>query len=257
MKHIKQKFLFDKELKSQNLEGYEHVDLRDLTSDKLKYAAKGHNVILTTTLNEKLFGFVHNYHGKYIPVPLPDFTLVYYDFAYRSNIWRKDHEKDIFNKLSDVSLFSEVNGKELYYFVGHATATIINLFSSIESFVNHLIPDNGTYLENKNNRTEIYNKSQIQEFLPFWDKLKKVLPHFYNGKNFFQSPTTPNQHIVKLKDLRDEIIHTKSDNSGESRIELFKKLVKFNYDATLEAVAKFMNFYQSDYIEPCPCEKDF
>lgn len=255
MKHIKQKFLFDKKLKTENLEGFEYLSLPDMTKEKLKKVSKDNNIILTTTKEEKLFGFIHNHNGTYIPMPLPDFTLVYYDFAYRLNVWRKDHEKDVFTKLSNLNLFSEVNGKELYYFVGHSTSCIINLFTSIESFTNHLIPEDGNYHDVKNNRTEIYNKNQIQEYLQFWDKLKKVLPYFYENKNFFTKPTATTQQIVNLKELRDKIVHTKSDTTGEARIELFKKLMKFDYDATFEAVAKFMNFYEPGYIEPCPCEQ--
>ncbi len=98
---------------------------------------------------------------------------------------------------------------------------------------------------------------QIQEFVSFMDKLKKVLPSFHEKKNFFKDRTPTNQHIINLKELRDEIVHTKSDSKLETSIELFRRLLNFKYDETLDAVASLMNFYKPNYIETCNCGKDF
>ena len=257
MKHIKKKYIFEKEIKAKSFESLEFVDVKDIHNDTLKKVGKTNNIILQTTEDENIFAFIYNRNGKHIPVPLPDFTLVYYDFAYRLNVWRKDYEKEMFKKLSDITLFSELSSQDVYYFYGYSTSCIINLFTSIECFINYLIPENGEFKEVKNNRTEIYNKTQIQDCIPFMDKLKKVLPQFHDNKNFFLHSTPTNNHIIKLKELRDSIIHTKSDKTGEIAIELFKKIIKFEYDQTLLSVAKLMNFYEPNYIEDCPCGVEF
>ena len=239
-----------------SFDNYEFVGVDEMEKDTFKKVGKTKNLILQTT-NESLFAFVYNDNGNHIAVPLPDFTLVYFDFAYNLNRSRKEKQKEMLSKLRDFKKFSEVSGETLYSFYGHSSSCIINLFTSIECFINHLIPEDKNYVDKKSNRTELYDKKQIQEQLAFWDKLKKVLPQFYDNKNFFAKSTPTNEHIVKLKELRDLIIHTKSDMTGELQIELFKKLLKFNYDETFKSVMKFMNFYIQDYIEECPCNNDF
>ena len=77
------------------------------------------------------------------------------------------------------------------------------------------------------------------------------------SKNFFLNPTPTNQNITNLKNLRDEIIHTKSEIDYSKQQILLKSVLSFKYDQTFEAVAKFMNFYKPDYITECNCGADF
>jgi hypothetical protein len=110
---------------------------------------------------------------------------------------------------------TEDRSNELYQFYGLSTNCIISLFTSIESFINHLLPDDKKYELVKNNRTEIYNREQIQFNIPFMEKLKNVLPQFYE-KSFFSKESKANAHIRNLKELRDDLIHTKSDTTYET-----------------------------------------
>ena len=259
MKHIQKKYLFEDRLtellNDKNL-NYQEFDAKKIDRDILKKNYKTHNVIMETSEKEKIFAFIHNHHGKHIVIPMPDFTLVYYDFAYKLNIQRKEFTKEIFEKLSEDSSFTEVNSNLLYNFYGYSSSCIINLFTCLESFINSLLGSDKEFVDRKNNRTEIYNREQIQQYLSFLDKLKKVLPQFHN-KNFFLNSTPTNQHIIKLKDLRDKIIHTKSDSTGDSQIEIFKLLLNFKYEETFASVSKLINFYKDSYIVECPCDKDF
>lgn len=261
MKHITRKFLFqektlpipkDPSKKAEDL--IHHVDRRDNKTLKSK---KNMSVFMKTVEGEYLMGFIHNYNGAHTPVPLPDFTLVHFDFAHNSNAERKIKEKELFGKLIAPELeVTEDVTHEIYAYYGYASSCIISLFTSIESFVNHIIPSDKPFMRELNNKTELYNKAQIQEVLPFWDKLKLVLPYYY-GKNFFLNPTPTNQHIANLKNLRDDIIHTKSEIDYSKQQALLKSVLSFKYDQTFEAVAKFMNFYRPEYITECDCGADF
>lgn len=131
------------------------------------------------------------------------------------------------------------------------------MFTSLESFINFLIPDDIEYPKIRKDRTEIYNKQQIELYIKFWDKVKEVLPFCYDSKNFFKKQTPTNNHLVKLKEIRDEIVHTKSKEMYETQSKLIEKLLKFKYEGTLMALRKFMNFYKANYIVDCDCGNDF
>jgi hypothetical protein len=98
-------------------------------------------------------------------------------------------------------------------------------------------------------------KKQIQVSISFMDKLTQVLPAA-NTISFFKKNRTPtNAHIYKLKDLRNDIVHTKSDRTEQNNVEILKRLFSFKYDETFEATFKLFNFYRPGFIEECPCDK--
>lgn len=256
MKHIKKKYLFQKNIILPN--NVPHIDLdKDLIDQKiLKENFRKSHIFVQTTDNDLYLAFIHNNSGTYVPIALPDFTLVYFDFAYRLNKQREDIKKDLLKKLATVDAITEDRSKELYEFFGISTSCIINLFTSIESFINHLLPSDKNYIAKRNNRTEIYDRDQIQLYISFMDKLKLVLPQFF-GKNFYSKSTKANSHLQNLKELRDNLIHTKSDDTFDKHIEIFRTLLNFKFTETFEAITQLFNFYQPGYLEPCPCNQDF
>lgn len=256
MKHIKKKYQFQQNLELPEDSPLIKVPKEVFNQEVLKANHKKNNLLIQTDDNDTYLGFIYNNSGTYIPIALPDFTLVYFDFAYKLNINREEVKKELLSKLSTQETMTEDRSDELYKFYGLSTSCIVNLFTSIESFINHLLPDDKNYEWVKNNRTEIYNRDQIQLGISFMDKLKNVLPQFY-GKNFFTKPTKANAHLINLKELRDSLIHTKSDTTFDTHIETFRKLLNFKYYETFEAVSLLFNFYKPGYMEPCPCNNDW
>ena len=259
MKHIKKNYLFvEKHIalnnENKHLESIERIDRRD--SQTLKKNKEG-TAFITTTEGYFIKGFVHNHNGNYTVVPIPDLTLVYFDHAYNMNKVRKEKEKELFKKLTSNNEIAEDSTNEIYYYYGHASSCIISLFTALEAFINHLIPDSKSYERKLPTKIEVYSKEQIQEYINFNDKIKKVLPYFFEGKSFYKKSTPANQLITRLKDLRDNIVHTKSEKSFDKQEKLFQEVLKFKYDKTLEAVAKFMNFYKPNYLKECNCGVDF
>lgn len=258
MKHIKKKYLFAEKnitVRSNNINSsVKKVDRRDKKTLK-----NNKNDIAFVKTTEDLFikGFIHNYNGNYTVVPMPDLTLVYFDHAYYMNKVRKEKEKELFQKLNSEEEVAEEATNEIYHYYGHASNCIISLFTAMESFINHLIPDSENFKRQLKNRTEIYSKEQIQEHINFNDKLKIVLPYFFEGKNFFKKSTPVNQVLSSLKELRDDIIHTKSEKNFEKQEKLFERVLKFKYDKAIEAVGTFMNFYIPDYLVECDCGVDY
>jgi hypothetical protein len=258
MKHIKRKFLFHEHLKNNESlkNNMNFVTKEGLDEGFLKSNAKDNFTIIETDLNERIFSFIHNNNGKHAIIPVPDFALVNFDFAYKLNLDRIKLKEELLELLSNLNQQNEVSSTSAYGFYGTATTCLICLFTSLECFMNDIIPDMYEYKIISNRKTEIYNKSQIQYSISFDDKITKVLPNALH-KNFFQKSTPLNIHIHNLKKIRNEIIHTKSDKTGKLHVETLKTLLKFKYDETFKAVFDFFNFYKESYIEECPCENNW
>jgi len=257
MKHIKRKFLFHDYLRDTDFSksNFENVDLEKIDEKFLKEKANTFSIV-TTDLGEKIFSFIFKDNGKHCLIPVPDFTLVNYNFAYNLNIQRKDLRKKLVQNLSEVTTQNEVSSNYAYDYQGTASSCVICLFTAIECFVNDLIPENFEYRIVTDRKTEIFNKEQIQVSISLMDKLTKVLPKAVN-KNFFAHQSPTNSHIYNLRDLRNEIVHTKSDNTGTKHVETLKKLLNFNYDQTLISTFKLFNYYREGYVEECPCSEEY
>jgi len=221
-------------------------------------ASKNKEAFINTEDDYVIKSIVFNNNGRKAIIPLPDLTLVYFDSAYNLNILRKEQEINLFNNiLNKDDELKEVELNEIYRYYGYSSSCIISLFTSLESFINHILPDLKPYVKKHSHKTEFFDKEQIQKGIKFDVKTKDVLPFYFDGKSYFKSPSKHTQHIMNLKNLRDEIVHPKSEITFKNQEELVKKLLKFNYDDSFKAVAHFMNFYKTDYIKECDCNADF
>lgn len=257
-KHILKKFLHEIELSQEVIDLMKDsgagISLDE--QHKIKGIAKGMTPFLTTEDNKffKAFTFRHNKQLKFIPEPDP--ILVYFNAAYLNYIQIKDKKKEIFEKLSGEKL-SEVMIKELYDYFGVTSSFIILLFTSIEALMNRCIPKDYTYKRILSKKTEIFTKKQIEEHIPFEEKLKNVLSDA-TKKNYAVQHPTKYTHISNLKEFRNMIVHTK-EAEGESTYDyVFKKALTFNYDETIDVVKDFCNYYtKPDFITECPCSYDW
>ena len=112
MKHIKRKFLFHDFLQKIDLneiKSFESVDPKTITQKELKKVEKVTNTILHTESGEKVFCFIHNNRGKRTLIPVPDFALVNYDWAYNMNIQRKEHQVELLKNLEDLATATETS----------------------------------------------------------------------------------------------------------------------------------------------------
>lgn len=257
MKHIKRKFLFHDYLQKKEINKFDYFDTKEIDQKFLKKVEKDNFIVLETDSGDKIFSFSYNDNGTNCMIPVPDFSLVNYNFAYSLNIQRKEHRKNLVKNLANLNIANEISNSYAYDYQGTASSCIICLFTSIECFINDIIPEGFKYEVITERKTEIYDKKQIQFSISFMDKLTKVLPKALNGKNFFLKRTPTNAHIYNLRDLRNDIIHTKSDKTGHNNVEIMKRLLNFKYDETLNATFKLFNFYKENFIEECNCEDNW
>lgn len=251
MKHIKKKYQFES-LKLPIKEGATPSFVNRSDSETLKEINKDTVPLIQTTDGSNIWGMHYNYNGAQTIIPLPDLALVYFDFGHISNRIRKEYEKKLFEKLTAREQVTEEASNELYHYFGAASSCIIGMYNALEAFVNSIIPDDFVFQKELKQKTELYNKEQIQRNMGTMEKIKDLLPQIFKNKFNLSSSL-----ITDLKNLRDEIVHTKSKPGFSTQEELIKKMLDFKYEKCMEDLRDFMNHYKPNYIENCECGKDF
>ena len=256
MKHLKRKFLFsnpiNKEVKEVlgkpiNTKKFHSLDLKSF---------KNPVGFIRTDEDELIQGFFYKLKDNHYFIPEPNPIIIYFDVALQFSQRIKENYDKVLNELNAEKGYAYNVQNEFYVFFSNATICITFLFNSLEAFMNLMIPDNYEFKIPLDKKTEIYNKEQIQRNLGFEDKYKKIIPEI-KGKAFHKTYGHHNDEIKKLKEFRDEIMHTKTFGSDGSKFykRLFTMSLDFKYEKSLLAVKEYINYYQPGLIEDCDCGK--
>ena len=261
MKHLKKKYVLhlkvDQDIRKVIDNAPEHKEEVDrIMSSNLE----GYYGITITENNDLVQTFKFEENGNVFMIPEPDPVVIYFDSArHYFNQIAGQREKVFENTTMFASHVSATTG-DFYWYFSLASSYAIFLYTSIEAFINKMIPNDYVYQRSvQDKRTELFNKSQVQRHLEFSEKLLKVLPEI-TGKNFVIDHTHKYEQIKNLKKFRDEIAHTKSYDStqGPNRYEnLYSTSLGFEYEKTLIYVKDFINYYQQNLIEICECGQDY
>jgi hypothetical protein len=203
---------------------------------------------LQTEDNKLIAGFVFTNNKKVIVVPEPEPSILYFTSA-ENNI-------DEILKLQSEILDSKIMGEfekiknKFFSFFQLSTNLIINLFASIEAFNNSQIPKEYTFKEKR--RT--YDRNKIQRFIKFDVKVKKILPEIFD-KSFAIEHSNKFEVLMKMKDMRDNVIHTKNYSEGflDSYRGIYRSYLSFDFEMAFNYTKDYMNFYKTDWIENCDC----
>lgn len=259
-KHIKKKFLFEYNLPQETVDQVQasgnSISPDDL--QKINKIPKDMTTFVLTETNTIFQAFPYRYQGQDRLIPEPDPVLVYFHSAYLNYRDIEEKRKAILKTLLAPKL-AEPMINELYEFFGLTSGFVIFLFTAMEAFVNRSIPEKYEYSKKDNRKTEVYNKKQIEEYLPFMEKVKDILPSI-TGKNFQKNFPIKFTRIENLKEFRDSIIHTKTSKQGQSPYDyLYKKALEFKYEEAIVAVADYCNYYHPDgnYIIECDCNHEW
>lgn len=256
-KHIKKKFIIELDFTEEEMRRFENStnsspfeEVSSLTKEHF-----GKPAFVTTDTNKVIMCFQYKSNGKTKLIPEPDPVLIFFHSAYTNYARIEETRKKILNILSEAKL-TELIINELYDYFGIVTGFVIFSFTSLEAFINQSIPADITYKRTNKRSTEIFNKEQIERYFSFDDKLE-VLEEV-TQKNFSKKHIPTYQHIVNLKEFRDNIIHLKKVTKGSSPYDhIYKKAFDFKYSDSLNAVASFLNYYKPGYVEECPCEHNW
>jgi hypothetical protein len=257
MKHIKRKTLKELSIPKEKLHELVPGMVSDDLLKKIKYKdVKDKQAILLMESGELLRSFFFNDNGKACTIPLANPVLIYFNLA-QSHLRNIQSMKD-----SLLGIFSEeknINEDSLQLFYGYFGLTssfVVMLMTAIEAFVNQNIDMHYKYHKPEQNKyIRVYDYFQIQRWIPLTEKISEILNKETN-KNFSKAYPNKQVHIDNLKELRNLIVHTKAENNYESYIELYRKSLNFKFNEAIESIRDFINYYENNLIEPCPCGLD-
>jgi len=259
MKHIKRKTLLDlnTRLQKEVLGEFSSGDSLKEALKSLKYKdVKEKHALLVMDSGELIRSFFFNDKGRACTIPLANPVLVYFNFA-QSHLKNIDttREKLLKSFTGDEEITEDA--LQLFYgYFGQVSSFVMMLMTSMESFVNQKLDPTQTYSKPEGSKfIRIYDYNQIQRWIPFSEKVTEILD-IQQAKSFKRNYPLKQQHLENLKSLRDLIVHTKAGDKPDAYDELYRKALGFNFLDTIHSVKDFINLYEENLVEPCPCGID-
>lgn len=218
-----------------------------LTSKKL---AEDENFDIMLMLENKvIYGYDYLYQGKKLILPEVNPITIFYSNAVMSYGMLNKYKEKLLSESAEAGKYDKaLTLSHSGTFFQLSTNCIINLQAAIESFANRIIPENYMYLDKTGNTINPTVSHKLYNVLP---KIRNI--DFRQAKN-----KKHNKCIDKLIQLRNDIVHLKpvgETNTGYKGI--YRDLLNFDYLKTITAVKTYVNFYEENLIEECPCGKDF
>lgn len=257
MKHIKRKTLLDLHLPKEALGKFPSEESLKDALKTLKYKdVKEKHAFLIMDSGELLRAFFANDNGRACTIPLANPVLIYFNFSQTLLKSLAERKNRLLNSFTGNEEVTEDALKLFYEYFGQASSFVTMLMTSIESFVNQKLDPKLSYSKSEGNKFQrVYNYNQIQRWIPLSEKISEILD-IQQQKSFKQKFPLKQQHLDNLKNLRDLIVHTKAGETPDAYDELFRKSLAFNFLETIQSVKDFLNFYDSNLVEPCPCGID-
>jgi len=269
MKHLVKKFIRAEKVGNDVTDIISSVpyDEAALTS-LIKNDFDNYYAFIQTNDNELIQAFPYKRDNKQYIVPEANPVVLYFECARRNIRYIKQADEALFLELDKIrpdnlgidskNANATIMLNQFYSYYTLASISVSFLFNSIEAFINNIIPKDFNYSKETKRHTIVYTKYQIQKETTFEDKIKDVLP-LIKGKSFQQEFSQKWDSIKKLKDFRNEIIHTQSYDQETPNIylSLYTTALNFDYETTLIHVKDFLNYYENNLIEECDCGQDY
>jgi len=126
------------------------------------------------------------------------------------------------------------------------------LVSSIEAFLNHILPNDFVYKTIRKNKEIKFNKIEIESpKISFREKLTKVIPQYLSTIDLSPNLELENISILDLYKNRKNLIHlkTNADDDLTAYFDEIDKMLEFDLNETIENIVSFMNKVKPEFIE--------
>ena len=187
-------------------------------------------------------------NGKELWIPEPNPVHIYFYSAFKlvSNLAKsKQNFEIIADQLKGVPNIDTY--PYILKFFSSSSQFAFNAFSAVEAFINQSIPEDVNY---KSKKKGFVNKEDVERNIYFKEKSTSLMKYIF-GRDIVSEKPKLYAKILELKELRDDLIHLKTQNDkyrNQYRIVL-NRLLNFNYSESIVSVEEFINFYKSNLIE--------
>lgn len=196
------------------------------------------------------------FHSSLLGFSLPSMTALFLDFSSKAwdeaQIFLASDFNDHFTLKSDGS-YGPKNEGDFFEALELRMAAVVFAYSALESFANESIPEDHVFKRNKQDGKciEQYNKEQIEKWLNLDLKLDEILPSILKVKS--PKGSTYWQRYMKLKNLRDRIIHMKSKDrksSGPNDETIWKELLDISKPNFAFEAKDIISYYLNNKPKP-------
>ncbi|WP_139149708.1 hypothetical protein [Flavobacterium caeni] len=123
-------------------------------------------------------------------------------------------------------------------------------FAAIEAFLNQTLPEH-KLIDYKGKQV---GKKTLEK-ATFEEKISTIIPSILK-KDFADSNKNDYEVILKLKNLRNRLVHLKQIRNGlTSYNDIYQDILNANYNEIVATTKNFLNFHHSGLIENYPLEK--
>lgn len=214
------------------------------------------SIKLHSKSNDKIYFFDKGKEAKYL-----DKKIIYFtpnNISLSLSLMKKSYKRSkellkilLGNSDSKIIKLVEKDKQKLYDYFEEITTSVIFSYISVESFANAAIPEDFIYEKiNEKKVKELWNKENIERWLPTSQKVCEILPIVLNTNEIKKE-----EFWIRFKELekiRNEIVHQKTIENGTMLDSaLYNKLLSddiFKKISSSLSVIKF--FYDYDNAHP-------
>ena len=195
-------------------------------------------------------------NNKFYASHLPNPTSLFFSQAIENednvSLIEKSFDKNIVmtynqGEKSDLEI-NVLNPEKFNQFLMYKISSITSLISSVESFVNSIIPEE---FEIENYKKELIGKSKIEKQWDLKSKLKELVPKIKNIENKIEYLIKVDK-FIELSKIRNEFIHLKTKRDEKNLdpfLHYFEELINLNLKVKIEEVKNLINYIEPNYLE--------
>lgn len=148
----------------------------------------------------------------------------------------------------------EENGTHECYnqYVKYRASSIIMLVSSLEAYLNHIVPNEFIYSTTRNGKQVKFNKEDIESTkVSFGEKLNGVIPQWIGKPDFWTTYKKEKEAIEDLYENRKNIIHlkTNSDDDFTRYFPAIDKMLDLEILSSINSTIRIMNVVHPGFVE--------
>ena len=130
-------------------------------------------------------------------------------------------------------------------------SSIIMLVSTLENFMNQVIPEDFVYSKEVKGEVRKYNHRKIEDNISFMEKLQFVVPAAINQIDFWNNKAQELESLIELYKHRKEFIHlkTKSEEEWKRYSDVFSQMLKFDILNAITITIGIINAIEKNFIE--------